>query len=177
MEVEHVKAHRTEKDKKELSCFEKFVTEGNEKADELAKESAMRDEGVVLSQELEVQTCGSENLGIITGISQKKKRHLGGSGTCEGTPHEERKRKMTQFERFVAEGNEKADELAKEGALLDEGFMAQTRAKTVKEEREELYAALQNATSFHCLDGRGMERLRRAQAAAKRKMDLRGQEK
>ena len=25
--------------------------------------------------------------------STGKKRHLGGSGTCEGTPHEERKRK------------------------------------------------------------------------------------
>ena len=37
VEVEHVKAHRTEKDKKTMSHFEKFVTEGNEKADELAK--------------------------------------------------------------------------------------------------------------------------------------------
>ena len=37
VEVEHVKAHRTKKDKKEMSQFEKFVTEGNEKADELAK--------------------------------------------------------------------------------------------------------------------------------------------
>ena len=30
VEVEHVKAHRTEKDKKEMSHFEKFVTDGNE---------------------------------------------------------------------------------------------------------------------------------------------------
>ena len=45
VEVEHVKAHRTKKDKKEMSHFEKFVTEGNEKADELAKEGAMLDEG------------------------------------------------------------------------------------------------------------------------------------
>ena len=28
VEVEHVKAHRTEKDKKEMSHFEKFVTRG-----------------------------------------------------------------------------------------------------------------------------------------------------
>ena len=35
VEVEHVKAHRTKKEKKEMSHFEKFVTEGNEKADEL----------------------------------------------------------------------------------------------------------------------------------------------
>ena len=29
---------------------------------------------------------------------------------------------MSQFEKFVTEGNEKADELAKAGAMLDEGF-------------------------------------------------------
>ena len=45
VEVEHVKAHRTKKDKKEMSHFEKFVTEGHEKADELAKGGAMLDEG------------------------------------------------------------------------------------------------------------------------------------
>ena len=39
---------------------------------------------------------------------------------------------MTQFESFVTDGNEKADELAKAGAMLDEGFMAQARAKTVQ---------------------------------------------
>ena len=44
MEVERVKAHRTKKDEKEMSLFEKFVTEGNEKADALAKEGAMLDE-------------------------------------------------------------------------------------------------------------------------------------
>ena len=50
------------------------------------------------------------------------------------------KENMSHFEKFVAEGNAKADELAKEGALLDEGFMA-----------KEVYAALQYAASFHCL--------------------------
>ena len=40
------------------------------------------------------------------------------------------------FEKFVTEGNEKADELAKAGAMLDEGFMAEARAKT--------------EASFHC---------------------------
>ena len=45
VEVEHVKAHRTKKDKKEMSHFEKFVIEGNEKADALAKAGAMLDEG------------------------------------------------------------------------------------------------------------------------------------
>ena len=41
VEVEHVKAHRTKKDKKDMSQFEKFVADGNEKADELAKTGAM----------------------------------------------------------------------------------------------------------------------------------------
>ena len=45
MEVERVKAHRTKKEKKEMSRFEKFVTESNEKADELAKVGARLDEG------------------------------------------------------------------------------------------------------------------------------------
>ena len=45
VDVEHVKAHRTKKEKKNMSHFEKFVTEGNEKADELAKAGAMLDEG------------------------------------------------------------------------------------------------------------------------------------
>ena len=40
VEVEHVKAHRTKKDKKDMSHFEAFVTEGNEKADEFAKAGA-----------------------------------------------------------------------------------------------------------------------------------------
>ena len=44
MEVEHVKAHRTKKEKKEMSHFEKFVSEGKEKADELAIAGAMLDE-------------------------------------------------------------------------------------------------------------------------------------
>ena len=52
---------------------------------------------------------------------------------------------------FVTESNEKADDLAKAGAMLDEGFMAEARAKTMQQEREEVYAALQYAGSFHCL--------------------------
>ena len=58
---------------------------------------------------------------------------------------------MSQFERFVAEGNEKADELAKAGAMLDEGFMAEARAETLQQEREDVRAALQYAACFHCL--------------------------
>ena len=61
------------------------------------------------------------------------------------------KKDMSHFEKFVTEGNEKADALAKEGAMLDEGFMAEARAKTKQQEREEVYVALQYAAGFHCL--------------------------
>ena len=43
---------------------------------------------------------------------------------------------MSQFEKFVTEGNEKADDLANAGAILDEGFVAEARAKTMQQERE-----------------------------------------
>ena len=58
---------------------------------------------------------------------------------------------MSHFEKFVTEGNEIADELAKAGAMFDEGFTAEARAKTIQQEREEVYAAPQYAASFHCL--------------------------
>ena len=58
---------------------------------------------------------------------------------------------MSLFENFITEGNEKADELAKAGAMMDGGEMAQVRARTVQQEREEVYAALQYSASFHCL--------------------------
>ena len=61
---------------------------------------------------------------------------------------------MTHFEKFVTEGNEKADELAKGGALLDEGFMAEARAETIQQEREEVYAALQHAAKLPLLSRR-----------------------
>ena len=51
VEVEHVKAHCTGKDKREMTHFQKFVIEGNEKADELAKAGAMLDEGSWRRQE------------------------------------------------------------------------------------------------------------------------------
>ena len=43
--------------------------------------------------------------------------------------------KMTNIERFVTEGSAKADALAKAGATLDEGFVAEVRAVTMKQER------------------------------------------
>ena len=69
----------------------------------------------------------------------------------------------------------KADELTKAGAMLDEGFMADARAVTMQQEREEVYAALQYAASFHCLveEWKDCEEL----AEATRKVGFRGNEK
>ena len=53
--------------------------------------------------------------------------------------------------KFITEGHEKADEPAKEGAMLDGEDVAQVRAVTIQQEREEFYAAWQHAASFHCL--------------------------
>ena len=45
----------------------------------------------------------------------------------------------------------KTDELAKDGAMLVGGEMAQIRASTVQQTREDVYAALHHAAIFHCL--------------------------
>ena len=70
---------------------------------------------------------------------------------------------MSLFDKFITEGNEKkADELAKEGAILDGGDMAQVRAVRIQQERGEVYAAVQYAACFHCLveEWKGCEELR-----------------
>ena len=76
--------------------------------------------------------------------------HLGRSGTCKGALHKKETKDVSNFDKFVTEGNEKADELAKEGALLHEGFWAEARANTLQQERKDENAALQHAASFHC---------------------------
>ena len=83
------------------------------------------------------------------GRSFGRKGHFGGSGTCNRTKKE--KKDVSHFEKFITEGNEKADELAKEGALLDKEFTAEARAETLQQEREDVYAAFQHAASFHCM--------------------------
>ena len=57
---------------------------------------------------------------------------------------------MSHLEKFVTEGNEKPDELAKAGAMLEDGFMAETRAKDSLAGGRSV-AVLQYAASFHCL--------------------------
>ena len=55
--------------------------------------------------------------------------------------------------------------------MLDEGFTAEARAKTMQQEREEVYVALQYAASFSCL----VEEWK-AQAQAETKVGFRGNE-
>ena len=43
VEVEHVTAHRYEKEIQQMSLFERFTTEGKDNADDPAKEEAMLD--------------------------------------------------------------------------------------------------------------------------------------
>ena len=101
------------------------------------------------SQEREMPICGSK-FGKKCIIWQQRRlvevEHVKAHRTKED------KKEVSHFEKFVTEGNEKADELAKGGALLDEGFMAEARAETMQQEREEVCAALQYAASFHCLE-------------------------
>ena len=80
------------------------------------------------------------------------------------------KEKMTKFGRFVTEGNEKA------GAMMDEGFMAEARAGTVKQEREEVYVALQNVAGFHCFVEEWKDCAELALVTAKRKVEFCRQE-
>ena len=68
----------------------------------------------------------------------------------EAHSSQKEKQKMTLLEKFITEGNGKADEPAKEGANLDGRDVAQVRAITIQQERE-VYAALPYAASFHCL--------------------------
>ena len=75
---------------------------------------------------------------------------------------------MSFVEKFISEGNEKADEQAKEGARLDGGDMAQMRAATIQQEKGRGSCSF-TVCSQLSLSGGGMERLRRAQAKAKRK--------
>ena len=81
---------------------------------------------------------------------------------------------MSLFERSVTEGNERMDELVKDGAMLHGGDMAQIRASTAPQRRQEVHAFLQ-IHSWLSLFGGGVARLLRAQAKTERKVDKCGQ--
>ena len=86
------------------------------------------------------------------GVAQSSsRRHTGGGRARPSTSLQKGMQDMTLVENFITEGNEKADELAQEGERLDGEDLAQVRAIAIQQEREEVYAALQYAASFHCL--------------------------
>ena len=61
------------------------------------------------------------------------------------------KNHVSHKETFVTEGNKMADELANVGAMLDEGFMAELRAKTVSSTRERERRRVRSLAACHCL--------------------------
>ena len=68
---------------------------------------------------------------------------------------------MTKEYNFVPEGNEKADELAKEEAEVDVGQMAAARSLTTKQVRKYNYASIEYAAHFSRA-GRELERQHRS---------------
>ena len=50
-EVEHLKAHRSKKQKQEVTLFERKITDGTDRADELAKDAAVLDGGEMEKRE------------------------------------------------------------------------------------------------------------------------------
>ena len=82
-------------------------------------------------------TSHVDNEGIIEGLWRGEIKCIGSMLICG-------------YERFVTEGNGRADELAKDGAMLDGGDTVQIRASTVQQRREEVCSASQHAASLHC---------------------------
>ena len=56
---------------------------------------------------------------------------------------------MTDYQKYIAEGNDKANESAKEGAEDDGAEMAEFVACEVKEGRKKICAAVKYAAHFH----------------------------
>ena len=86
------------------------------------------------------------------------------SGACQGTPHKE-KREVSSFEKYVIEGNEKADELAEEGAMLDEGFHGGRESRDTAAGARRKFCSFAVCGQLSLFSGR-IEGLRGAQAEA-----------
>ena len=69
-----------------------------------------------------------------------------GSRACQGQGGEDN---MTLFEHIYHRRNERADELAKDGVMMDGGEQAHIRANTVQQ-KEKRFTPLQYAASSHC---------------------------
>ena len=66
LEVRHVKSHRSKKEKQTLSLFERLVTEGNGRADELAKDGTMLDGGEMVQRR--ASTVQQKRVEVVRGI-------------------------------------------------------------------------------------------------------------
>ena len=64
LEVEHIRAHSSTKEKQDLSLFERFVTEGNQRADQLAKDGAMLDGGEMAQTRASIVQQRREEVGL-----------------------------------------------------------------------------------------------------------------
>ena len=105
-----------------------------------------------------------------------RKRHSGRSLACRGAPTKKEKTSMSQVERFVTEGSEKADGMAKAGAMLDEGWDGRSKSRNYAAGKRGGVCSIAVCAQLP-LPGRRMEGLRRAQTDAERKVDCCGQEK
>ena len=84
VEMEHVKAHRSKKDKKDMSHFERFAAEGNEKVDELAEEGAMLDEEITPAESYAAPAPVGEYMAPAPAIAASKGyTFCGATGRCE----------------------------------------------------------------------------------------------
>ena len=99
------------------------------------------------------------------GVAHCSPGRLAGRGVKCVKAHrsKEEMQKMSRFEKFTAEGIEKADEFAKDGGRLDGGDMAQVRAVTMQQEREGGVCSIGICSIAICsslpLSGGGIERL------------------
>ena len=69
--------------------------------------------------------------------------------TSERIAQGKKSKAKTEKQTFVMEGHEKADELAKERADADGGQMADAKALTIQQMRNELHELIEFATYFH----------------------------
>ena len=83
LKVEHVKAHRTKKEQKQMSQFERFVTEGTEKAVELARQKQEQCWTKDLWQKQEQKLCSRRERGGVCSIAVCSQLPLPGR-TMEG---------------------------------------------------------------------------------------------
>ena len=115
VEVAHVKAHRTKKGEKEMSHFEKFVTEDNERADELARTGAMLDEGFLAEaradtmqqkrEEVHTQLCSMQPASFVWWRNGKIVKSSGPSRKKSGVSLISKSERMEHRTEWCAEAN------------------------------------------------------------------------